>query len=400
MRFHPIHTVLYGLLVLAAVVRAQPTVAVAFTDVKFDDKAAIWSLLLNPKYEKVIAVTSGINDHWRAAQELSEYLDRQNSLPVGKHFDTRKLVILKGSNHQDQPAPHEVWWKDIPRMGIHEADAAHVQQALRGNRVAIFQIAPAPYELVKTVIGAADPSSIDTYMLLHGYNSGQVNKAWQRYFLQNLQGLVRDNNPQASVVFTSSFDSYADKGGGKQPYTAIQRMFPNHDLDQAIKDPFWSGQLRKAEKMGMPAIDVNDKELEEIIYNVRMNPQTNIAWRDYLAQYVQETLDRNADQEATSKTLGRYRNTLLPEFTGNNPVTLELADAGHIAALHRYWDGLRDRKATGMQLVPIKFLDGSDNPDDKIDMARSNRADNHGMLLVGADRDKDLRYIKQLAGMR
>ncbi|CDU26470.1 uncharacterized protein SPSC_06664 [Sporisorium scitamineum] len=401
MWFHPIHTILYGFLILAALVRAKDTVAVAFVDVKFDDKVAVWSLLLDDRYSRVVAITSGINAHGQAAEELNEYLDRQNGFQGSKRFNKRKLTILQGTNGLGKKAPHEEWWNGKQGIQIPEANSANLQGLLHGSRVRIYQIAPARWDLVQTVINSADANSIDMYMLLHGYNSGQENVQVQRWFLQNLQSWVTQTNPNAKVYFTSSFDSYPDKGGGKQPYSAIVHMFPQEDLDQAVRDPFWRGQLRKAERdLNMPKISVTDDQLDTAIYLARMEPAQNANWRNYLAEYVQETLNQNSHMEGTSKALDRYRHTLLPEFTGENPVTVELADAGHIAALHRYQDSLKRGPQTPMWMQYIKFDDGSNDPGEKIKMLQGNQWDHHGYLLQGANRDEDLKYIERLAKIR
>ncbi|TKY89323.1 hypothetical protein EX895_001854 [Sporisorium graminicola] len=399
MWFHPIPMILCGLLVLAALASAKPTVAVAFMDVKFDDKAAIWSLMLDDRYSRAIAITSGINAHKKAAQELYEYLGRQNIMPIGKRFDTNKLTILQGDNGLGKAAPHEEWWRNQRELRVAEATEATLRPLLRGNQVRVFQIAPTVPSQVKAVIEAADPGSIDSYMLLHGYNSRQINTEQQVSFLRSLQSELRDRNPMAYVTFTSSFDTYANKDGGKQPYTAIQHMFPKEDLDQAVKDPFWSGQILKApSELKVGPFRVQDRaQLDSMIYHARMDPLKNKASRQQLLGYVQAGIEAGPRQPQLKNVLHRFENKLVQEFRGNNPVTLELADAAHIAAFHRHLDSIASPRPSGMELRPIKFGAGPYAENARIPFQQGSNWDNHGYLLTGADRDIDLDYIKRLA---
>lgn len=400
MLFRPLPVILFGLLSLAALVWAdRPLAAVAFVDVKFDDKAAVWSLLLDRRYSKVIAITSGVNAHGQAALELQQYLQRQNDMANVK-FDMNKFEVMQGTNALAEAAPHERWWKGQPVTTVTEAYEASMRQRLHGYRVRVFQIAPTHPDQIQAVLQAADRGSVETYMLLHGYNSRQVNKEWETYFLRNLRSWVYGNNPQASVFFTSSADSYATGNGGKQPFTAIQHMFPEHDLDQAMKDPFWSGQLLRTHKLDVenkiPAFPVQDqKQLDEIIYNARVHPNDPVSkqWREYLRKYIENALKYNPGKEDQIMTLWRLRNTHLPEFSG--PTTLELADASHIAAFHRYMDGGR---RSGMWTEPVAYPPGPHAEGKKVQFVPATQDELHGLLLKGANRDQDLAYIKRLAG--
>ena len=94
--------------------------------------------------------------------------------------------------------------------------------------------------------------------------------------------------------------------------------------------------------------------------------------------------------------LGRLRYTLLPEFTG--PSTSELADANHIAAFHRYLDGVASGRGSGMYVKPVMYPAGPHPKDIKVPFEDAGQ-EMHGMLLKGADRDLDLSYIKRLAGV-
>ncbi len=68
-----------------------------FSDVKFDDKAAVWSLLADPQYQRVVVVTSGINKHRNAAQELVNFVDRQSE-HLGSRNLKDKLKLIEGGN--------------------------------------------------------------------------------------------------------------------------------------------------------------------------------------------------------------------------------------------------------------------------------------------------------------
>ena len=296
---------LIGLIVLIASVLADDRrVAVAFVDVKFDDKVAVWSLLLDQRYSKVVAITTGIDAHGKAAHELETYLEQQNAM-ANVRFDSNKIQVLAGSNGLGEPAPHEEWWKDGGTAEVDSASEARLQRALHGNKVRVFQIAPTHPELVQRVINAADPDSIDAYMLLHGYNSKQVNMEWQTYFLRNLRSWVLSRNPRAEVYFTSSFDSYAAKNGGKQLFSEISRMSPARDVEQAMRDPFWSRQLLRAYEKGLtptPFVEQDAVKLDNIIYNARTQPEKYQAWRDHIANYIQnKVLGRHPPRRAETQ---------------------------------------------------------------------------------------------------
>ncbi|SPO24609.1 uncharacterized protein UTRI_03878 [Ustilago trichophora] len=392
MGFQPFPSLLVGLVLLIASVCAS-NVAVAFVDVKFDDKAAVWSLLLDRRYDKVIAITSGVNAHGQAAHELQSYLDRQNDMANVK-FDSGKVQILEGSNVLRANAPHEAWWQGQPSMPLDTAERKVLRSALHGNRVRVFQIAPTDPEQVQMVINAADKGSIDSYMLLHGYNSRQVNMEWQTYFLRNLRKWLQAASPRAEVYFTTSFDSYAAKNGGKQPIEAIQHMFPDRDLDQAMKDPFWSTQLLRAyPRYTNTEFAVTDKRmLDNIIFHARKYPNGKWKlWRDQIAEYVKGVLDEHPDPRHDDVLLSRLRHTLLPEFTG--PSTLELADANHVAAFHRHLDG-----DTNMHWKPVAYPVGPHEAGQKVSFEDATNQELHGWMLKGADRDADLLHIKRLAG--
>ncbi|SPO23596.1 uncharacterized protein UTRI_03878_B [Ustilago trichophora] len=393
MWFQSFPALLLGVLLSVASVCAG-TVAVAFVDVKFDDKAAVWSLLLDRRYDKVIAITSGINAHGQAAHELRSYLDRQNDM-ANVRFDSGKIQILEGSNVLRVNARHEAWWQGQPSMPLDTAERRTLRGALRGNRVRVFQIAPTDPEQVQMVINAADQGSIDSYMLLHGYNSRQVNMEWQAYFLRNLRSWLQDRSPGAEVYFTTSFDSYAAKDGGKQPIEAIQHMFPDRDLEQAMKDPFWSTQLLRAYPTYTGTrFDVTDtRMLDNLIYHARRYPNdpTGKYWREKIAAYVEKVLEQHPDPRRDDVPLSRLRHTLAHEFTG--PSTLELADANHIAAFHRRLDG-----DTSMHWKPVAYPVGPHEAGQKVSFEDATNEELHGWLLQGADRDADLVHIKRLAG--
>lgn len=397
MWLRPISTILIGFAILVTLVSADPPkAAIAFVDVKFDDKAAVWSLLLDHRYSKVIAVTTGVNDHGRAAFELDGYLNRQNAM-ANIQFDKNKLQILQGSNPLGKAAPHEAWWDGLARLRIAAADRSSLRRSLHGYHVSVFQIAPTAPEQVEAVLRAADPGSIDSYMLLHGYNSRQASMEAQTSFLRRLRTWVQANNPEAEVFFTSSMDTYAEKNGGKQPYSAIQHMFPRHDLDQAMQDPFWSSQLLRAHKqrdLNIAPFPVQDKEqLDSIIYYARTNPEhpNSQLWRAAIRDYIWTALANNPGKEKDNLVLTRLLHTHLPEFTGD--ATLELADAAHIASFHRYQAG-----GSGMQAEPIEFSAHAPAEGEKVRFFPAT-SELHGYLLRGANRDQDLAYIKYLAGV-
>lgn len=345
MRFRPLWPVLIGVFLSVASV-CTDNVAVAFVDVKFDDKAAIWSLLLDRRYDRVIAVTSGINEHGQAAQELHQYLERQNAMASIK-FNPNKIEVLRGTNALQESAPHEKWWQGNPSLATDAADYGKLQRALHGSRVRVFQLAPTTPDQVRTLIDAADAGSIDSYMLLHGYNSRQINMEWQTYFLRNLRSWLVARDPHADVYFTTSFDSYAAKNGGKQLISDIHGMFPEKDLKQALQDPFWSRQLLKAHQEGLtstpfPQQDV--KKLDDLIYQARTQPEKYKAWRDYISHYIQnEVLAHHPETSGESRVLGRLRYTLLPEFGDHRRWSSQMQPT--LQRFTAIWTGLREDKA-------------------------------------------------------
>lgn len=401
MWFRPLSAIVLASLFLLASICTASRVAVAFVDVKFDDKAAIWSLMLDPTYDKVVAITEGIHAHGQAARELQEYLDRQNAMGY-RIVDTRRLKIFSGSTVFQGPVKHENWWSQNSLLNVDVAEKAALRRELHGNQVRVFQLAPTAMDDVKMVIKAADPNSIETYMLLHGYNSKQENMARQTYFLQNLRSWVARKNPQAHVIFTSSMDSYAARDGGKQPLAAIQHLFPQYDLHQAANDNFWARQLIRAESMSrIPLarhLGSNPGRLEEIILDARIRPEENESWRTYFRSYIQAVLAKYPPEDhENNQTLKRLRYTLLPEFS--NPTTLELADAAHVAAFHRYFNGQSLGHNTGMHVEPVRFPDGPHAENAAVGFEPAHPDYAHGWLLRGANRDIDLQHIKQLAGV-
>ncbi|SNX84021.1 uncharacterized protein MEPE_02729 [Melanopsichium pennsylvanicum] len=409
MWFRPLLAVSLGLLIAAISVQAQdrPTSAVAFVDVKFDDKAAIWSLLLDPRYSKVVAITSGIENHGKAASELEQYLERQNAMPNVKKVDLDKIQIFRGTNPFGEEAPHEHWWNNNGEATKPEASEAALGSALRGHKVRVFQLAPTNLEQVQELINAAEPGSIDSYMMLRGYNSKQSTTDRHTYFYQNLRGWLRQNNPEAELFITSSHESYVDKQGGKQYIEQIKPIFPEEDLEQAVKDPFWSKQLLRAYREALTDRPFTIKnrvpgpeELDDLIYHARVNPESiqGKKWRKSITKYVQEVLHRNSDNPNKSIVLRRFRQTFLPEFT--QAPTLEVADANHMAAFHRNLDVRNTGHVSDMYWDRVRYPDG---PHDRNAIVHFEEAtsdgDTHGMLLRGADRNKDLQYIKNLAGL-
>ena len=111
MWFQPLSIIVFGFAIFATLANAAGHVAVAFTDVKFDDKAAVWSLLLDRRYDKVVAIISGVNARGQAAWELHQYVGRQNRVPNVNRFDPNKLTILEGTNALGGAVSHEAWWR-------------------------------------------------------------------------------------------------------------------------------------------------------------------------------------------------------------------------------------------------------------------------------------------------
>lgn len=404
MWFRPVPALLLGVLLCVAAVCANDDrkVAVALVDVKFDDKAAIWSLLLDPQYKRVVAITTGIEKHGEATWELKQYLARQNQMARVK-FDPSKIEIFRGTNPLPKVPPHEVWWNENPKESTYEATEERLRAELHGNKVRVFQIAPTHPDIVQRIINAADPGSIDTYMLLHGYNSRQFNAEWMTYFMRNLRRWVRERNPRAEVYFTSSFASYEAMNGGKQPLAALEHVFPKYDIDQAVKDPFWSEQLLRVYNQGLmdrPFPAANRKELDNIILAARTRPEENEAWRAYIRDYINEVLARHPPElHKSNAALSRLKYTHLPEFTGTRPLTLELADAAHVAAFHRYMAGKERGRNTGMYTTPVEYPAGQHSDNSKVEFVPADESSMSGLLLKGADRDADLLHIKGLAGL-
>ena len=404
MWFRPFPAIFFGLSLLAATVVANepPKVAVAFVDVKFDDKAAIWSLLLDNRYSKVIAITTGMEGHGRAAYELKGFLDRQNQMPnQNLHVDSSKLHLFQGGNPLGKEASHENWWYNNPSYEIASLTQETLHEELEGERVRIFQIAPTAPQDVVTVLSSADRGSIESYMLLHGYNSRQGSMADQTEFLRSLRTWLQHYSPEAEVYFTTSAQSYPEKNGGKQPINAIREMFHPQDLDQAIQDGFWSRQLRAAmpyvseeTKQLLPLNDV--QALDNYIYHARMRPEQYEWIRQALVHYVREAL-ANPNLEPNSAVRFRLQHTLLPEFSGRS--TVELADAAHIAAFHQYMDSTQE-VPSHVRASPAHYPIGPHDEGKSVGFERARGNDDvHGMLITRADRDTDLLYIKRLAGL-
>ncbi|KAJ1026367.1 hypothetical protein NDA13_003748 [Ustilago tritici] len=357
--------------------------------------------MLDSRYDKVIAITEGIKEHEKAAQELQDYLDRQNDI-ANVRVNLGKLKMFSGSNVLGQPPGHESWWKTINGIFVAPAEADALQEELNGNKVRIFQLAPTTEADVQKVISSADPGSIETYMLLHGYNSRQENMARQTRFLRNLRSWVIGNNPSAQVIFTSSMDSYAAKDGGKQPLTAIKHIFPQYDLEQAANDNFWARKLK-----GVYESRLTDKkfpiesELEKKILEARMRPEQNEQFRASVRDYISGVLRQyNTEQVEGNVLLKRLKHTVLPEFT--TAATLELADAIHVAAFHRYLDSMQQHgngHDSGLYTVPVHYPDGNHPENSAVPFQSATGKELHGLLLKGANRDLDLGYIKRLAGL-
>ncbi|SOV03971.1 uncharacterized protein UDID_04456 [Ustilago sp. UG-2017a] len=402
MWLRPLSTILLSSLFLFASVCAVKRVAVAFVDVKFDDKAAVWSLMLDSRYDKVIAITEGINGHGKAAQELQDYLYRQNHI-INVRVNLEKLRMFSGSNVLGKPPKHESWWKTINGIFVTPAKADALKEELNGNQVRIFQLAPTTEADVKMVIRSADTGSIETYMLLHGYNSRQEDMARQTRFLRNLRSLVIGNNPMAEVIFTSSMDSYATKDGGKQPLTAIEHIFPKYDLEQAANDNFWARQLSRAYETGRTQekfLIESESDLEKKILEARMRPEQNEQFRVSVGEYISRVLNHYEPEQVESDLLlKRLKYTLLPEFT--EATTLELADAIHVAAFHRYLDSKQHANGHdyGLHTIPVHYPDGNHHENTVVPFQSATGKELHGVLLKGANRDLDLSYIKRLAGL-
>lgn len=404
MWFRPLPAFFFGLFLLIATVFANGPlkVAVAFVDVKFDDKAAIWSLLLDSRYSKVIAITTGMEGHGRAAYELMGFLDRQNQMPnQNLHVDSSKLHLFQGGNPLGKAASHENWWDNNPWHNIPSLSHDALREELEGEQVRIFQIAPTAPDDVLTVLSAADRDSIESYMLLHGYNSRQGSMAAQTEFLRSLRTWLQSYSPRAEVYFTTSAQSYPEKNGGKQPIDAVRELFHPQDLDQAIQDGFWSRQLKAASpyvsdetRQLLPLQDT--QALDSYIYHARMRPEQYERIRQALVHYVREAL-ANPNLEPNSAVRFRLQHTLLPEFSGRS--TVELADAAHIAAFHQYMDSTQGIPAH-VRAAPAHYPIGPHDEGKSVGFERARGDDDvHGMLITRADRDTDLLYIKRLAGL-
>lgn len=374
----------------------QGKVAVVFSDVKFDDKAAVWSLLADPQYQRVVVVTSGINKHRNAAQELVNFVDRQNE-HLGSRDLKDKLKIMQGGNPLGVDAPHEVWYDGVPAMRIPRLNARDMHRELAGKEVAIFQIAPAQLDDVRLVIDSADHGTVQSLMLLHGYNSRQADMAAQERFILQLRPLVKRNNPQGEVYFTSSFQSYAAKDGGKQPLEWVAQRFAPYDVDQAMRDPFWSQQIRAGSQF-LPAghqspLPLHSREgLDRYIFEARREPARYAARRQAIYHHVNAILNSmSAEQkEQKARLVGRLENTFKPEFGGAR-TTIEMADAAHIAHFHRA------QAADGAGGVWARYERGVTAPGSAAgfqEVAHPAHAD--GVLLQGGHTAMDRAWIDQL----
>ncbi|PWY99562.1 hypothetical protein BCV70DRAFT_201132 [Testicularia cyperi] len=376
-------------------------VAVVFSDVKFDDKAAVWTLLKDPQYDAVVTVMQGINDQERAAKALLDFVGRMNSIPVaGARVDPSKLRLLAGSNVLGIDAPHEVWYRGGGTVDLAPMTPTELRPILAGKHVAIFQLAPTLSSDVEAVVETADKGSIDSLMLLHGYNSRQANMQAQERFLVKLRALVKSNNPSGEVYFTSSGQSYAAKNGGKHPYDWVKQRFPAPDVEQAIQDPFWARQLERSaevlEKAGMHSFLPSDaKEISKWVYLARKDPAQYLYYREQIVKQVETTLQVIAqlpEQERAKYGALHFRlqNTLLPEFSEGT--TIELADAGHVALFHRAMAG--DRR---IERVPVYYPSGHYEPGAAVGFKKAlDPQQAHGMLLQGASTELDREWIEAL----
>lgn len=379
-------------------------VAVVFSDVKFDDKAAIWTLMLDPQYYRVLVITSGIDAHHTAATSLLEFFHAQGRSPtISLRVDKTKLLILHGNNPLSDPAPHEVWYHGLQPTQFNDVSDLTLQAALHGKSVAVFQIAPTPLADVEAVLRNADPGSVKSVMLLHGYNSRQVTMAEQERFITSLRPLLKASNPRAEVYFTSTFASYPNKDGGKQPLQWVRSFFPRQEVEQALKDPFWSGQLIRGRRyisdpavLSLLPLD-NPAELDRLVFLARSDPSRHTAERQHIVTYVNAVLEKIQPGHLDERLEGRYKHTFLPEFTGQT--TVELADAAHIAMFHRF---MADKQPSTIASLDVRYphgvTDERANPAFETDFGFALIP--HGKLIIGGRADLDRAWIEDLAHFR
>lgn len=383
---------------------SERKVAVVFSDIKFDDKAAIWSLMRDPQYYRVLVITSGIDEHHKATTSLLQFVRSQNKSPAATlRVDRTKLLFLHGHNALGIPAPHEVWFDGLKATQYNDLSDMSLKAMLQGQSVAIFQIAPTPLADVNAVLQNADPGSVKSYMLLHGYNARQATMAEQERFITSLRPLLQAKNPEAEVYFTSTFASYPAKDGGKHPVEWVRGLFPSEEVEQALKDPFWSQQLiRGRQYVTDPAVlsllPLDDTaQLDRMVYLARSDPVRHEALRQRIVQYVNAVLRIIGPNHLDERLEGRFKNTFIPEFTGRT--TVELADAGHIALFHRYMAGQQPPVISSLDVrFPQGITNERANPAFETDFA-SHLAP-HGKLLIGASTELDRKWIEGLATLR
>lgn len=379
-------------------------VAVVFSDVKFDDKVAIWSLMRDPQYQRVLVITSGIDAHHTATTSLLQFIRSQNLSPTySLRVDRSKLTVLHGHNGLGVPAPHEVWYHGLQPTQFNDMTDVTLRAALEGKRVAIFQIAPTPLADVAAVLRNADRGSVQSLMLLHGYNTRQATMVAQEQFITSLRPMLKATNPLAEVYFTSSFASYPGKDGGKHPLGWVRAVFPPAEVEQALKDPFWSQQLIRGRRyisdpdiLSLLPLD-NPAELDAMVYLARSDPAHHQAERRRIFQYVVAVLEKIHPGHLDERLEGRLQNTFAPEFLGET--TVELADAGHIALFHRYMAGEQPPRITSIPVrFPLGVTDARANPAFEMDFA--SHLTPHGKLLLGGSTALDRAWIEALAYLR
>ena len=327
---------------LAAIPR---TVAIVFTDIKFDDKMAIYVLLKSPIYNHVFAVINGIENTGKAHGDLLDFLD---GMPCDRSSD--RLTVMKGSNElRSKFAPHEInfidksinfdWdYNDIYPLHIKKNDIIHV-----------YQIAPTPRQHIELL--SENGLHVTRYHLVHGYNSKQSNN--EAINFEWLSTIHEQFKPNTAVIFTNNYASFNPPGtGSSQLYQAIKGRVPERHLESAINDPFFVKKLLEAQEM-MSLSNVKlklipdgytEEDLPELFLLARKNEdQFGSDLRKFFLDYIDPVILWFDSSSSNEEWIGRFKKL---RASMKAQLQVELCDANHIIEV---------MTADPTQFVPMQF---------------------------------------------
>ncbi|KAK1566388.1 uncharacterized protein LY79DRAFT_663761 [Colletotrichum navitas] len=362
-----------------------------------DDKGAVAVTLLKrdaqdvtkPQYDRVIMVFTAAADRVKIAQGMEDYLERaaRHSPALPSDWRSRTTWLQAESNVLGEAVPHEGWYRHLPKptwnLPIATADrvAASVAKAGGEPSVDIFQIAPyedrAVWELFNKI------PNINIYHLFYGYNSrqGVANDRWtaaekkalskrQVEFHATLQRRLQTKHPRARLIFTQNPISFDDPRAGSQDLNWCRRYFPETDIMMALRDPFWTKLILKANTYadrarlrGVPHNEYDDAFMTRVV-NARQQDNSE---RKHIATMLRSAATSNTFKTQWPRSHYRVTNIGIPEFSGKPSPTLELGDGNHIAAVLEYLDSEAGHSRAGSsavgKLLPAMCDTTEGNPD-------------------------------------